>query len=104
MQKPAVQDRELKALTAFMDNIGSSREPTIRIYRLETPQKQHQTRFRKHTRVGEVLLSDFSHDPSDLFEYLRAEFGAGTFLLRTVRSNGTYGPSRVVSIARTRDF
>ena len=97
MQNSLVQDKKLQA---FMEDIGPSRVPTIRIYRLKFDQKQSQTHFRKQIRVGEAPLSDFSRDPSGIFEYLRAEFGAGTFLLRTVRPNGTYGPSRVVHIGR----
>ncbi len=101
MRSPLGLDRELEA--AFIEDIGAPREPTIRIYRLEPLQKQHRTHFRKQTRVGEVLFSDFSHG-NNIFEYLREEFGVGTFLLRTVRSNGTYGPSRVVRIGRMREF
>jgi len=104
MQSRLFRDGELRAFKRFMDKISPSREPTIRIYRLESLQEQKRTRFRKQTRVGEVLLSDFSHDPALICDYLRAKFGAGNFLLRVVRANGTYGPSRVVSIGGRREF
>jgi hypothetical protein len=97
MHNPGVQDEELRS---FVEDIGLAREPTIRIYKLDSGRKQSQTHFRKQIRVGEVLFSDFSHDPSCIFDYLRSEFGAGTFLLRTVRPNGTYGPSKVVRVGR----
>jgi hypothetical protein len=92
------EDAELAMCAGFMTDIGPSRLPTIRIYRLEPHQKQLGKRFRKQTRPEEVLLSDFSHNPSSIFEYVRDRFGAGEFLLRIVRSNGTWGPSRVIGI------
>ena len=63
MQSPLFRDGELRAFRRFMDKIGPSRVPTIRIYRLEALQEQKRTRFRKQTRVGEVLLSAFRTIP-----------------------------------------
>src|SRR5262249_43807596 len=97
-KEPGVPDKELRDFGAFMHVIGPSRVPTIRIYRLEPHQKQGRTHFRKQTRVDEVLLSDFLHSPSDVYVYLHEKFGVGTYLLRTVRSNGKWGPSRSVCI------
>jgi hypothetical protein len=78
----AVEDKQLNA---FLDEF-SPRQPMIRIYRVEADGK-------KHTYLGASDLDCFS------LEGVREHFGGGTFLLRSVRSNGTYGPSRVVSIA-----
>jgi hypothetical protein len=97
-QKTAIAEKEMKACKDFMGDIGPSYSPTIRIYRLDHRKKQDGTPFRKQTRIDEVLLSEFKHDPILILEYLRREFGSGTFLLRFVRSNGKYGGSRVVSV------
>lgn len=72
-------------LQQFIETIGPPREPTVRIYRIEPDGKQ--------TRLGSMSLDGCDE------EAVRAEFGGGTFLLRTVRSNGTYGPSTVLRIA-----
>jgi hypothetical protein len=90
--------REDQEFSTFVEELGPLREPTIRIYRLEENQRQNRTRFRKQIRVDEVLFSDFSRDPSSIYVYLRANFGPGCFLLRTVRSNGVYGPSKLVYV------
>ena len=86
-------------LSAFMDNVFPHREPFIRIYRLEPNVIRQNTPFRKQTRIGEICLSE----ADNILQELQHQFGAGTYLLRSIRSNGTYGPSRVVRIAeRTR--
>jgi hypothetical protein len=77
-----------------MEDVFPRREPSIRIYRLEQNDKRDGTRFRKQTNVGQVCLSE----ARDLLETLHSQFGPGTYLLRGVKSNGTYGPSRVVEI------
>jgi hypothetical protein len=84
-QNALVRNTELHA---FIEDLSFSRGPTIRIYRLERHPLQPKTRFRKQTRLGVVSLSEFSHDPSYILEYLQGEFGAGDYLLRTVNSNG----------------
>jgi len=61
------------------------REPHLRIYRITDERKQ-------------VFLTTSSLGGFDP-EQLREEYGAGKFLLRTVRSNGKWGPSRVLRIA-----
>src|SRR6185369_4959511 len=77
--KPRRNAEEDRRLTAFIEQIGTPREPTVRIYRLDSDGKQ--------TRLG-VMSLDYCDEES-----VREQFGPGTFLLRTVRSNGTYGPS-----------
>src|SRR5215471_2060495 len=86
-QNAPVRNTELQA---FVEDLSFSRGPTIRIYRLERSLLQTKTRFRKETRLGVVSLSEFSHDPSDILEYLQGKFGVGDYLLRTVNSNGRY--------------
>jgi hypothetical protein len=76
---------EDQRLQQFIETIGPPREPTVRIYRIEPDGKQ--------TRLGSMALDGCDE------EAVRAQFGAGAFLLRTVRSNGTYGPSTVLRIA-----
>jgi len=84
-----------KTLVAFMEDVFPDREPTIRIYRIEPNEMRQNTRFRKQTRIGEVCLSA----ADNILQEIQFQFGAGTYLLRSVRLNGTYGPSRVVRIA-----
>jgi hypothetical protein len=79
---------EDEEMMAFMENIAP-RSPTLRIYRIDSEEK-------KQEFLGCLPLLGFS------LEEVRDQFGSGTFLLRSVRSNGTYGPSRVVRIAPLR--
>jgi hypothetical protein len=76
---------EEQQMHEFMDDIAP-RSPTLRIYRIDADGK-------KHEFLGCAQLEEFS------LEDVRERFGSGTFLLRSVRSNGTFGPSRVVRIA-----
>jgi len=82
-QTPAMS--ELEQLKAIMEEV-SPREPHIRIYRVIPETK-------KHKFLGTAGVNGFSLDD------VREWHGGGTFLLRTVRSDGKYGPSRVVRIA-----
>jgi hypothetical protein len=84
MRKRNRDPKEERRLKVFIDKLGPPREPTVKIYRIEPDGKQ--------TRLGVMELEWFDE------ETLRKQFGAGTFLVRTVRSNGTYGPSRVLRI------
>lgn len=79
---PKVSETDL--LNEFMEDIAP-REPRIRIYRVNSETK-------KHTFLGTAAVEGFSLND------LREWYGSGAFLLRTVRSNGKYGPSRVVRI------
>jgi hypothetical protein len=79
------ENNEEEKLEQFVDNIWP-REPTLRIYRVDEKTK-------KQTLLGSADLDTFELD------LLRERYGAGCFLLRTVRSNGTWGPSRMVWIA-----
>jgi len=71
-------------LNSFVDQIFP-REPTLKVYRIDPDGKQ--------TFLYATDLEFFSLDE------LRDHHDGGKFLLRTVRSNGTYGPSRVVYVA-----
>lgn len=73
-------------LSAFMDDIAP-REPLLKVYRIEAG---------KQTFLFATDFEFFS------LEDLRNQYGGGKFLLRSVRSNGTYGPSRVVKVATPR--
>lgn len=98
-KRPIHKPEDDKTLAAFMENVFPGREPTIRIYRIESNELRQNTPFRKQTRLGEICLSE----ADNILQDMQFQFGAGTYLLRSVRSNGTYGPSRVVRIAeRTR--
>ena len=88
-----VEDRQLQA---FMDDVFPKREPTIRIYRLEPNEKRKNSPFRKQTRLAEILFCEARR--ANIFEYLRLHFGPGSYLLRSVRSDGVYGASRVVEV------
>jgi hypothetical protein len=89
---------EDKKLQEFMEDVIPRREPSIRIYRIELNEKRTNAPFRKQTRLSEIALSE----AGDILEYLHFHFGPGTYLLRSVRSNGVYGPSRVVYIGARR--
>jgi hypothetical protein len=86
--KQTVDAAEDKKLREFEDDIAP-RMPWVKIYRIEKDGRQ--------TFLGATDLEFFS------FEMLRHEFGGGKFLVRTVRSNGTWGPSRIVHVASDRD-
>jgi len=90
MRRKQTDPREEKLLNQFIDSIGVENEPTVRIFRLEENGKR--------TRMGVVTL-----DVCDE-ESIQAQFGGGTFLVRTVRSNGTFGPSKVIGIEERRRF
>ena len=79
---------EDKQLQAFIDAMPDDRQPRLRIYRLESDGSQ--------TRLFAGALEEFPAE--DAQPMLQDWFGAGKFLVRTVRSNGTYGPSRVFHI------
>jgi hypothetical protein len=80
-RKTTSEDEELND---FCENLAP-RGPTLRIYRIESDGRR--------TRLQFLSMDVFSE------EYLREEFGGGTYLVRTVRSNGTWAPSRVIGIA-----
>ena len=80
-------DSEDEQLSEFMDNL-CPRVPMLKIYRIEEDGKQ--------TFLGALAMGLFCLDE------VRSRFGGGKFLIRSVRSNGTYGPSRVVQIAPRR--
>ena len=76
---------EERQMQEFVDRIGPPPIPVVRVYRITEDGKQ--------TRIDEADLESVDE------VYLRERFGPGSYLLRTVRSNGTYGPSKVVRIA-----
>jgi hypothetical protein len=75
-------------LNAFMEDIFP-RWPMLKVYRLGPGGKQ--------TFLCSADLETFS------LGMLRDQYDGGKFLLRTIRSNGTYGPSRVVQVAPKRE-
>jgi hypothetical protein len=80
-----VEMTEDEQLTELMEFI-SPRNPYIRVYRVDPHTKRH------------TYLGNLDADGFDL-SVVREAFGSGTFLVRSVRSNGKYGPSRIVGIA-----
>ena len=80
---------EDEQLNKFLDDLWP-REPRIRIYRIDEHTK-------KQTPLGSAHIDGFE------LEQLRERFGGGCFLLRTIRSNGSWGPSRVVHVAGSRN-
>jgi hypothetical protein len=67
--------------------------PVIQIYRLD--ENQDGKRWRKRTKVGSILFDE----SIDLCVEIQRQFGSGEYLARAVRSNGTWGPSRVIRVA-----
>jgi hypothetical protein len=91
MRRTAQQQSEDKRLQAYMDQYNSS-GPVIQIYRLG--EKQDGKRWRKRTKVGEIPFDENIHLEAEV----QRQFGRGEYLARAVRSNGTWGPSRVIRI------
>jgi hypothetical protein len=91
-QTSVVDRREEARLKAVIESIGSPREPMVKFYRLPGDGR--------HILVGAIPVFDFPFDSCE--EYLRDNFGGGEYIVRTVRSNGTFGPSRIVRIAENR--
>ena len=83
-KKKRLNPEEERKLREFVENV-SPHEPRLKIYRKESNKQD--------TPVTTMTLDAFSE------EELRDQFGHGTYFLRTVRSNGTYGPSCVIRIA-----
>ena len=79
---------EDEQIQAFMDRLPDLRQPQVKIYRIEEN--------KRHTCLHVCPLDEFPVDKTE--SALQHWFGAGDFLVRTVRSNGTYGPSRVFHI------
>ena len=87
-----VDRREEARLKEIVESVGLPREPMVKFYRLPGDGR--------HILVGAISLDEFPMDSCE--EYLREMFGGGEYLVRTVRSNGTFGPSRTVRIAERR--
>ena len=86
-----VQQSEDKRLQAYMDHYRAS-DPVIQIYRLD--ENQDGKPPRKRTKVGTIVFDE----SIELEVYIQRQFGPGDYLARAVRSNGTWGPSRVFSV------
>jgi len=86
-KKKNSQTTEDEQLQAFIDTL-IPRQPKIKIYRIESDKRQ--------TPMGVFNLDELSG--SSVEQRIADTCGAGTFLVRTIRSNGRYGPSRVVAI------
>ena len=87
-----VQQSEDKRLQAYMDQYQFS-GPVIQIYRLD--ENQDGRRPRKRTKVGTIPFDE----SIELHVEIQRQFGSGDYLARAVRSNGTWGPSRVIRVA-----
>ena len=83
-KKKRKNPEEERMLREFVENVAA-REPRVKIYRKESNNEQ--------TPITTMTLDAFSE------EELREGFGHATYFLRTVRSNGTFGPSCVIRIA-----
>jgi len=79
----------------FLDNVWPT-EPVIRIYRIESNGKQVclDSLFVEMVKPGVLRIPGADH----VLDNIRGQFGPGKYLLRTVYSNGRFGPSRVVHI------
>ena len=92
MRRTVQQSEEDKRLQAYMDHYRAS-DPVIQIYRLD--ENRNGKRPRKRTKVGTIGFDE----SIQLEPYIQRQFGPGDYLARAVRSNGTWGPSRVISVA-----
>ena len=92
MRRTVQQQSEDKRLQAYMDQYQFS-GPVIQIYRLD--ETQDGNRWRKRTKVGTIPFDE----SIELQVEIQRQFGSGDYLARSVRSNVTWGPSRVISVA-----
>lgn len=82
----------------YLDEICGPTDPIMKIYKIERNGKQvcvdclFLERYDSKTGVFKFP------NPSNVLESIRGKFGPGKYLLRTVYSNGKFGPSRVVQI------
>jgi hypothetical protein len=83
----------------YLDEIVGPSEPTVKIYRIEPNGKQVcvDCLFVEQVVDFSKGLFKFSR-PDDVLENIRHQFGPGRYLLRTVYSNGRFGPSRRVDL------
>lgn len=79
----------------FLDDLAPT-EPLVKIYRIEPNGKQVclDYLFLETMKSGVLKLPG----TSQVLRNIRDQFGPGKYLLRTVYSNGRFGPSRVVHI------
>ena len=92
MRRTVQQSDEDKRLLAYMNRCGSS-DPVIQVYRL-LDENQDGKRWRKRTKVGVIAFDE----SVDLEPTIQRQFGPGEYLARAVKSNGRWGPSRVISV------
>ena len=90
IRKNAALEAERERLGELLDSHIGLRDPSIQIYRLGADGKQE--------LMGTVSLDVLK---MGIEESIQNNFGAGKFLVRTVLSNGTFGPSRTVVIGET---
>jgi hypothetical protein len=103
-QKPpsdAQTTTENRYFREFLDDVCGPNEPMIKIYSVQANGKQTciDCVFPDHSDYTKAGAPEF-HFPSsvELLKRLRNDFGSGKYLLRTVHSNGRFGPSRVITI------
>jgi hypothetical protein len=89
-----VQSEE-KYFRRFLEDLAPS-DPVIKIYRIERNGKQVclDCVFAEITKQGVLRFPQ----STNILHSIRVKFGPGRYLLRTVYSNGRFGPSRVVHI------
>src|SRR5690242_20701432 len=102
MQRKANPSRpkttEDEYLRRYLDEIVGPAEPKLKIYRIKPNGKQVCVNclFVEEYDLSRGVLK-FAR-PACVVENIRAQFGPGKYLLRTVYSNGRFGPSRVLDI------
>jgi len=79
----------------FLDGVWPT-EPAIKIYRIGSNGKQVcvDSLFVEMVKPGVLRIEG----ADNVLNHIRGQFGPGKYLLRTVYSNGRFGPSRVVHI------
>ena len=79
----------------FLDGVWPT-EPVVKIYRIGSNGKQVCLDSLSVEMVKPGVLRIVGAD--NVLNHIRVQFGPGKYLLRTVYSNGRFGPSRVVHI------
>jgi hypothetical protein len=86
--RTAATRKEENYFRRLLDEICPASEPVLKVYKVRSDGKQ--------VCVFSIYPDDFKS--SDVLNHIRNQFGPGSYLLRTVHSNGRFGPSRVVHL------
>jgi hypothetical protein len=89
---------EEKYFRGYLDEICGPTDPVVKIYKIERNGKQVCVDCLFIEQYNTQLGAFQFPNPNYVLDGIRDKFGPGRYLLRTVYSNGRFGPSRIVHI------